>query len=70
MLPVMDIAENFMPRTTALEDGGTISYLLPANGRYSTAFKVETAAGTSDNISDINFSELYYIEVLILYLRK
>ena len=67
MLPVMDIVnkDTFMPRTTTLNDGGSISYLLPANRRYSTTtFEVETAAGFIDNISNINFSEIcIYIDM-------
>ena len=47
-----------MPRTTVLEDDGYISYTLLANRRYSTAFEVETVAGTMENISTITFSEI------------
>ena len=63
----MDIVneETFMPSTTGLEDGGVITYLLPANGRYSTTtFGVETPAGTMKNISNINFSEILYVALL------
>ena len=69
-LPVMDIVneETFMPLTTELEDGGNITYLLPANRRYSTTtFEVETAVGTIDNISNINFSESQYVHVALNY---
>ena len=52
----VDVA-TFIPVTTAFEDGGFISYTLPANRRYSTAFEVETAAGAMDSISTIKFSE-------------
>ena len=45
----------FIPRITAFENDATISYTLPANGRYSTAFEVETAAGATDIM---NFSEI------------
>ena len=43
--------------TTAIENDGLIIYTLPANRRYSTAFEVETTAGTMENISNIDFSE-------------
>ena len=64
-LRVMDGA-TFMPWTTALKHDGSISYLLPANRRYSITFNVENAAGAMR--SDINFSELHVHPPLLLYL--
>ena len=65
---VVDVMDGaiFMPWTTAVEDGGSISYLLPANGRYSTTFRVENAAGAMR--SDINFSELHVLHLHVALL--
>ena len=75
MLPVVHVMDGaiFMPWTTAFEDGGLISYLLPANQRYSTAYEVETAVRAMDNILDINFSEIHLAllkNIYCMYLRK